>query len=283
MNKVIILLIVPYVCIFGQYYHVDADMNFHKWCKWHDGLPMLELNYGFTTPEYKNLQSDFAGFGALDIKLGYSKVDTFELNVTEVNEKFLTGGKVSSKLLNKNDEGYRADIWKFGFGKRDGYGYRFNKIGIEPYVQEGFIWSDFKLLQGDNPFPESLTEDNQLLQRFEGRIRFGSNGESGLKLRFGEHLALNAAYEYNQIFPRYLFWKHVGSLAIENAASKLLDEFIDEIAYSSPIAAPLIHAFLKGGLSYAFYELRKESMNWPFESESPISYAALKLGVSFTF
>lgn len=281
MKKVIFLLLVPFVCSFGQYYHTDTD--FHKWFRWHKGSPMIELNYGFASPEHKKLQKDFADFGALDIKLGYSRVDTFELNVTEVSEKFLTGGKVSSKLVENEGLGYKADIWKFGFAKREGYGYRFEKIGIEPYVQEGFLWSDFKPEQLNVVSSDLIYEDIELLKRFEGRIRFGSNGETGLKLRIGSHLALNAAYEYNQIFPRYLFWKHLGSIAIEGAAGKLLDEFIEEAAYSSPYAAPLIHLLLKGGLSYAFYELRKDRMNWPFESESPISYAAFKLGVSFSF
>ncbi|MGK9476751.1 hypothetical protein [Melioribacter sp. OK-6-Me] len=283
MKKVIILLIVPLVYSFGQNYNSDAEMHFHKWCNWYKGSPMLELNYGLAYPEYKKLQGNFADFAAIDIKLGYAQIDTFEMNVIQLNEKFLTGGKVSSKFLEDENGGYKADIWKFGFGERDGYGYRFNKIGVELYTQQGFLWSDFKLEEGNSTDTESLLEDIQLLKRFESRIRFGSNGEAGLKFRFGNYLAINAAYEYNQIFPRHLFWKHLGSLAIENAASQLLDEFIDEVAYSSPVATPLVHALLKGGLSYAFYELRKERMNWPFESESPLSYAVLKFGVSFTF
>ncbi|AFN74572.1 hypothetical protein MROS_1335 [Melioribacter roseus P3M-2] len=283
MKKVIFLLLVPYVCAFGQSYRAEANMKFHKWFRWHKGSPMLELNYGFTSPEYKKLNGEFADFGSLDIKLGYTRIDTFELNVTELSEKFLIGGKASSKLIKDEGVDYKADIWKFGFGKREGYGYRFDKAGIEPYVQEGFLWSDFKSEPLNVVSSDLIYEDIELLKRFEGRVRFGSNGEAGLKFRIGNHLTFNAAYEYNQIFPRYLFWKHAGSVAIEGAAGKLLDEFIEEAAYSSPYAAPIIHLLLKGGLSYAFYELRKDRMNWPFESESPISYATVKFSVSFSF
>jgi hypothetical protein len=51
----------------------------------------------------------------------------------------------------------------------------------------------------------------------------------------------------------------------------------------SPAAAPIVNFVLKNGLSYGMYQLRKEKMNYPFESEAPILNDTFKIGVTFIF
>jgi hypothetical protein len=40
---------------------------------------------------------------------------------------------------------------------------------------------------------------------------------------------------------------------------------------------------LKGAYQYAFYTLTKDKMNWPFNTESPLTYENFKFGVTLTF
>jgi hypothetical protein len=63
----------------------------------------------------------------------------------------------------------------------------------------------------------------------------------------------------------------------------LLDKFIDEIFESSPSAAPVVNFMLKSALTYGMYELRKDKMNWPFNSDSPLTYDQFKFGLTFIF
>jgi len=52
---------------------------------------------------------------------------------------------------------------------------------------------------------------------------------------------------------------------------------------ASPTAVPVVHFLLKNGLSYGVYQLRKEKMNYPFDSEAPIVNDTFKVGVTFIF
>ena len=72
-------------------------------------------------------------------------------------------------------------------------------------------------------------------------------------------------------------------MALDDGAQFLLDQFIDEIGESSPYAVPVVNFFLKNGLSYAVYELRKDKMNWPFDSAPPLCIDSFKFGLTFVF
>jgi hypothetical protein len=52
---------------------------------------------------------------------------------------------------------------------------------------------------------------------------------------------------------------------------------------SSPVAGPIMNFLLKGGYSYAFYKLKSEKMNWPFNTETPLTYETIKFGLTFSF
>lgn len=180
------------------------------------------------------------------------------------------------------------NLFRFGFGKRTGYGYDFNSVRILPYTQEAAVWS--KLDMKDYPvsiFPTILyndaINDTEILQRYDGQFRFGTLNEGGIRLELASLISFNAGYETAVVFPRHLFWKHLASYAIESIAQHTLDNFIREVVASSPYAGPIVNFVLKNGLSYAFYTFKKEKMNWPFNTETPLTYEGIKFGVTFTF
>lgn len=282
----------------------DEDSTKEKWYDWNDnewfewefhGKPFIEVNYGFGTPKHNKLISNFADVGLGEIKLGYASRDSYwEDDIIEFSEKYLFASKLASDLKSTSTTLgiMNSSLQRFGFAKRKGYGYRINTFRILPYHGEGFVWSrlDMKnypaqFFYRTNP-PMSLSDaisDTDILNRFQNAVRFGTVVEGGVRFDLASFVSLNAGFEAAVIFPRHLFWKQLGSMIIEEGAQGLLGRFIDEIADSSPYAAPIVNFLLKNGFSYAFYSLKKEKMNWPFETEAPLTYEMFKIGVTFTF
>ena len=136
-----------------------------------------------------------------------------------------------------------------------------------------------------NP-PMSLDDafnDTEILNRFHDAYRFGTVNEGGIKFDIASTVSFNVSYEAAVIFPRHLVWKHLGSMIIEESAKHFLGNFIDEVSDSSPYATPIVDFLLNNGLSYAFFTLKKDKMNWPFETEAPLTYETIKFGITVTF
>lgn len=272
------------------------DWNDNEWFEWEfHGKPFIEVNYGLGTPKHDKLISKFADVGLGEIKLGYASRDSYwEDDIIEFSEKYLFASRLASDLKSTSTTLgiMNSSLQRVGFAKRKGYGYRINTFRILPYHGEGFVWSrlDMKnypaqFFYRTNP-PMSLSDairDTDILNRFQDAVRFGTVVEGGVRFDLASFISLNAGFEAAVIFPRHMFWKQLGSMIIEEGAQGLLSRFIDEIADSSPYAAPIVNFLLKNGFSYAFYSLKKEKMNWPFETEAPLTYETFKIGVTFTF
>jgi hypothetical protein len=80
-----------------------------------------------------------------------------------------------------------------------------------------------------------------------------------------------------------MFWYSALSSIIEVASHSILDEFIDEVREFSPEITPIINFILKSGLSYGLYELRRDNMNWPIETEAPFVMENFKVGFGLNF
>jgi hypothetical protein len=272
------------------------EWNQKEWFRWHyHGKPFIELNYGIGTPKHDKLVSKFADVGLLEIKLGFTTKETFyEDDLIDYKEKFVFGSKVGSQLKNQDVQlgNMKSNLWRFGVAQRSGFGYDLNTIQILPYHQTGIVWSRLEMETYPSLFylaiqPPMSTKDaradTDILNRFHNATRFGTNWEGGIRLQYVKSFSINAGYETAVIFPRHLFWKHAGSFIIEEAGLHMLDRFVDEVADSSPYVAPIVAFLLKNAYSYGFYILKKDKMNWPFNTESPLTYEMFKFGVTFTF
>ncbi|MEW6196443.1 MAG: hypothetical protein AB1521_14935 [Bacteroidota bacterium] len=272
----------------------DWDWD-NDWWDWQHGKPLIELNYGLGEPGHDKLTNKLAKVGLVELKLGYASVYNLEEdgNVIEFNDKFSFASKAAVNLQSEKDgtNELESEMWRFGFGRRSGYGYDLETVRILPYAQNAAVWSQLEMKEypvTESPLPgfpilvENIT-DTEILKRFDKSFRFGTLTEGGIRFEVGSLLSLNAGYEASVIFPRHMVWKHLGSLIIETAGLEALDNFIDEVIDSSPAAGPIVNFLLKNGFSYAFYTLKKEKMNWPFNTEAPLTYETFKFGVTFTF
>ncbi|MBI1938050.1 MAG: hypothetical protein HYS25_07975 [Ignavibacteriales bacterium] len=272
----------------------DWDWNWDdQWSGWHHGKPFIELDYGIGKPDHDKLNGKFADVGLIELKLGYvSFYDRSDETIIEFNERYAFASRLATDLKSTDDNynKYESDLWRFGFGRRSGYGYSFDKVKILPYTQHAAVWSKLEVDGLDGGVAPALDDilfgkqsESEILKRFDGEFRFGTLSEGGIRLEAASFISFNAGYEAAVIFPRHMFWKHLGSFIIETAGLEALDKFVDEVIDSSPFAGPIVNFLLKNGYSYAFYLLKKEKMNWPFNTEAPLTYETFKIGVTFTF
>ncbi len=245
------------------------------------GRPTISLYYGFSDNSLENLDQSLATTNLMELRLGGTSKESVEMDETILAYEYgyFSLTKISDDLGDRSDpDELNADLWRINFGWEDGFGYRFKGGDLVTYSSFAFGWSKLKVQ--DNVLDPT---DRDLLGLFDDEFRFGTKMEGGIKLQVIPYMTADAGYERSIIYPRFLFWKALVSLGLEGAGQWLLDEFIDEILDSSPAAAPVVSFFLKNGLSYGVYELRKEDMNYPFDTASPFLTDTVKIGASFVF
>ena len=268
----------------------ESKWKKYRFFKWNSNdHPFLELNYGLGKPLNKDITGKFSDIGLIETKLGYTSSDLIHHDmIVDFSDKFFFLSKLSDDLKSEDKNGLeiKTSLIRFGFGERNGYGYSAEGISILPYNQNTFVWSQ---LDYTSPSYVTLfylapdTMDKKILDRYDGAFRFGTASEGGVRIEIANTVSLDAGFEASVIFPRHLFWKQLISFAIESGGQGAVDFFVDEVMDNSPAAGPIVNFVLKNALSYGFYLLKKDSMNWPFETEKPLTYETFKMGVSFTF
>jgi hypothetical protein len=245
------------------------------------GRPTISLYYGFSDNSLENLDQSLATTNLVELRLGGMSKESVSVdeNILEYEYGYFSLAKISDDLGDRSDQDkLNTDLWRVNFGWEDGYGYNFKGGNLVTYSSFAFGWSKLKVQ--DNVLDPS---DSDLLGLFDDEFRFGTKMEGGIKVQVIPYMTADAGYERSIIYPRFLFWKALVSLGLESVGQWLLDEFIDEILDSSPAAVPVVSFFLKNGLSYGVYELRKEDMNYPFDTASPFLTDTVKIGASFVF
>lgn len=264
--------------------------NFGKW--WGESKPFIEASYGLGKIIHHDFDDSFAKTGMIDIRLGYSTIDSYDKSIIELGDRFVLVSSFASRLHNEIDlEGVTGtNLYRFGFGKRFGYGYDLGDVAVLPYNTSGFAWTKLEVREQNYPrnsfvptFDGEVDPYFDMLGRYEDSFRFTQFAEGGINIQIVKMFSIGASYEASVIFPRHLFWKQALSYMIEEIGQGALTFFVQEIMESSPGAGPVIAFLLKNGFSYGMYYLRQKNMNWPFETETPLTHEAFKLNLSFTF
>jgi len=251
--------------------------------------PMIEINYGLGTPKHEKIIGEFANIGSWDIKLGKSEQKNYNNVLVDLTERYMFGGYFSSDQqdYSSNENKILTDAYRFGFGSRDGVGYGGSFLSVIPYVSQDFVWT--KLNNNDSlaiPDDEYYENDTSILDDYYGTFRFGDKASYGVKLELISSFQVNAYYETSVVYRRHLFWYWSGSFIVSQVGFNILNYFTDDIVDSSPILGPIFNFALKAGYQYGYYLLRKEHMNWPFNTsgeEAPLTFETVNIGVSFVF
>ena len=251
----------------------------------HKGKPSIDISYGLSNAKLKDSEIDFPRNGMIDLKLGFKYIGEYKPgNIVRFRNSFVHGSIISPQIdLKSND--LEAETWRFGMGSATGYGYKISKkTSLVFHNSNSFTWTGY---DGNySAFPYDSSSYNGIfpyIVPFNESFRFGTGTEAGILIPVWGIFGLQIQYDRTLVFPRHLFWKWLGSSVIEFAAQGAIDGFIRAILKSTPEAVPIVDFILKNGLSYGLYELRRDKMNWPFNSEKPLLFDSFKLGFTFTF
>lgn len=261
-----------------------------KWFNWKlHGNPFIELNYGLSQVAHNSFDTKFNDLGLAEAKFGYRNIneeyDEDTDFLLDVNEDYLFVSLIKKDFTSKSQSlsKWNAEFLRFGFGSTESIGYKIDAFGILPYNSSGFGWTSLRKVNYPGVRVMMVTPDDERLAYIGDSFRFGRVVEGGVKFEVASTVSLNAGYEAAVIFPRHMFWYWAGSAIIEEAGMGVVDHFVYKIECSSPAAAPIVSFLLKNAYSYAFYLLKKDKMNWPFETAAPMTIETFKIGVTFTF
>jgi hypothetical protein len=255
--------------------------SFFGWALKGDFRPFVEALYGIGEPKHNTFTNTFSKFGHVEARVGYSEIKKYRKAIWELDERFIFGNYLSSDadFLDDKSGNIKSEAYRFGFGSRLGYGYMLGPITLIPYHQNQFIWTKLMTTR-----PEDISEeDNDILDRYEGTYRFGVSTEGGAKLELFKSISVVASYELGVVYPRHIFWPWLGSYVIMQTGLGMVSVFAEDIVKSSQVFGPIMYFLLKNGISYAFYKGLQDRMNWPFDSETPLTMETFKLGVSIKF
>ncbi len=156
-------------------------------------------------------------------------------------------------------------------------------MSILPFYHIGIGWNKINInLPRIEDAPLSV-DDLLRLKNYDNEIKFGTSNIGGLDFNVSSVISLGASYETAIIFPYYKTWKQIGSFFIETFSQASID-FLTEgvIIKAVPSITPIVYFLLKNGLSYYLFTLKKEEMNWPFSTTSPIVTESFKFSLKIT-
>lgn len=242
--------------------------------------PTMLVNYGFSKISMENFNTSFAKPDLIEVRLGYSQKNPISNNSVYSYQlgDFFVGNTTTKLSGSSSTDGLRTNTWRFGFNRATGFGYSFGQSGITFNNENSFLWSSVEFL--DEP-KDSV--DKNIASLFNKAFRFGTSMEASIQFNIIKNVAINAGYERSIIFRRHLVWKWLLSEAVELGAGYALDEFVGELQNRAPMVVPVVNFVLKNALAYGLYELRHKKMNWPFQTEPPLSFDQFKVGMVFTF
>lgn len=241
--------------------------------------PYLKIQSGLNQFAHRSTHQAFNQTGRLDFQLGYTRTLTKSRSyLTSTNDRYINFSLNNKNLYVKNKfNPLNLNSYQFGIGGNESYGYRTSSSAILFGTGKEFNWSKISFEK------TNAGVDSVVLDFYRDAVRFGESYNSNFTIQFFNFVGLNFNYRYGLIFPRHLFWKHLGSFVIEEAAESLLKEYLEKVFNLRPVAGPIVSFILKSSLQYLFYEFKKERMNWPFKTVQPLTYDVYSIGLRFTF
>lgn len=251
----------------------------------YNDAPTVNINYSISDISYErnNFSSQINNNGVYEVTLGSTDLNRSEASLVDYDNDYISFSIAQNKFNfdNQISSSNSMDLkhLKLNLMFSDGYGW---DLGSNMYFvlfhSSGINWNHLNFY-----FDNADSSSVKGAKIFGKQIRYGRGYAGGARLFLFKGFALNAEYEQYMVFPRHLFWKDLASWIIEASAQGLADVFINKVIDSSPNITPIVHFLLKNGISYGFYELYKEKMNWPFKTASPLMTKSYKFGLEFVF
>jgi hypothetical protein len=251
----------------------------------------FEVSYGFGHFKDKDLITNIKPHSLTEIAFGKRYIKAAAgYRILQFEDNYLFSSYINDNLTDVQKVlNISYKVWRFGLGYRKGFGYSIGNFAVFPSFQLGLAWNQssfsfpniMEFTGTEAYYPES---DINLLKKFNNAIKFGTTNIAGLDIKISSLLNIGAGYETQVVLPSYIVWKHFGSFFIEMLSQTGID-FLTEgvIIRSVPSLTPIIYFILKNGLSYLFYTLKQEKMNWPFETKAPLTIETVKFNLRINF
>lgn len=245
---------------------------------------LLEFNYGVATPSFpvEYYSEEFAPAYQAEIVYGFFRLreELGVANVIKFNSEYAFLGNLNSNLKPTDDElvGITTDSWRFGFGLKDGFGYKIGEnIAILPYHSGAWTWTRF-----DVELPLDQLPDWEKLEKYDETFRFGTYYGGGAIALYGGVAGLSAGYERTIVFRRHDVPKWLASFLIETLLQQWIVYFEDEALNIFGESYPIVYFAYKNLVSMYFYENRRRQMHAPIGSKTPMTVDMFRFGLTFT-
>ena len=286
-SKIILTLLVIALCL--------PQMASAQLGRWGDGegsdlaneirrgrfTPFIEANWGVAQPGYQGLAQSFASLGVAELKFGFTALDSVRRGVSSLDERYAFGSYFAEDVspMTPEEGDINTKLGRFGVGNRLGYGWGGKVLTIEMYNQNSINWNSVEAVN----YEDLDAESQAVFDRYGDTLRYGQLFEAGVKVNVFRTLSVTAGVEGAIIFPRTVFWEWAGSAALYSAVQGAVQFFTAEITKSSSLLGPLLNFGLKSAVSAAYYYVSRDDMNWPFDSETPLTMESAKLGLTLDF
>jgi len=240
----------------------------------------LNFNYGLSFfDSYK--EANFSNHYSLEANYGFFRIDdnTKMQNISRFAQDYAFLGNISTnfKTFDNISSGIDTDIWRFGFGISDGFVYNFGENSNFYLTHSSdWIWSRIDFIQDESILNKSLIEFNE-------KFKFGNRFHGGIRMQLYKGFNADIEYEHTLVYPAHVVPQWLGMWLFDNFAQRWFDYFEPEFVSIFGRQYPWVRFIYKNGLSYLLYEARTEKMFFPFESASPLSLKAYKIGITFIF
>lgn len=241
----------------------------------------VEGEYGAVQLKQKLFGAALPEMGIGELRWGFGTVEPVKEDFAHSDERFAFGSYMRPDWAPSGTSGaaVQGDLWRVGFGARDGYGYWPGRLLITPTFLWGLEWSRWQ----EEPSQTLSAADSSIAARYDHRICFGVTAEAGLKLQVGWNVSLVGGYEFGVVYPRVVFPEWVAGFGLVATAEAVAGMITSGLIRDAPGVVPVLHAVLKGAIAYGFYLAWRNDMNWPFPSETPLTFEGFKAGISVKF
>jgi hypothetical protein len=244
----------------------------------------VNLGYGFAAPISHEVVANFSRGSAFNAMVGVKRFLNSDYSPTQVDYAhiFLTtsfGRAAQGRLtdtLNPTLTQIGFSNFQFGFGARDGIGYRFQKYAVvTPYISGGQSWTTNQWANDSLFIGDAIR-----LNRFSGGLRYATFTEMGVMIDVGTKFAVDMGFEMTLVQPRYIFLQSFSNLILQQAAHVLMRKTIDTLFPNSWI--PIAGFVLKGAFNFWLYNQKSRRANFPFQSEAGLQILTFRVGTSFS-
>lgn len=278
-----IFILVNFVGLNAQ----TSDFNFNNW--FGGSKNFIELSYGIGTYKHNKINSStFNKIANKELKVGKRfQKPIASYKIISFSDNYFFSSYVNDYNIKEIVYSISGDNWRFGLGYRKGYVNNFDGFLIMPYYEMGLVWNQINL-KYDHPIDSlmrpAVVLKNPFIEPYKNDLRFGTQNIGGIDFLISSTIDIGLSYETAVVFPYHKFWKQAGSLFIETLAQTGIDFFIEGVIIDNvPVIAPVLNFMLKNGLSYYFYTLKQEKMNFPFSTIAPLTMETYNLNLKISF